>query len=83
MINRYPEIGDDAFVTVILTDNDAGGSISMLIVFELHAVAVDNDKFQKAFQYLEDCFYQQHFARSGRFFCPNHILFSSSHYSFT
>ena len=46
MINRYPEIGDDAFVTVILTDNDAGGSMSMLIVFELHVVAVDNDKFQ-------------------------------------
>ena len=46
MINRYHEIGDNAFVTVILTDNNAGGSISMLIVFELQAIAVDNDKFK-------------------------------------
>ena len=39
-INRYPEIGDDA---VAGTDNDAGGSISMSMVFELHATAVDDE----------------------------------------
>ena len=39
-INRYPEIGDD---TVVGTDNDPGGSISMSIIFELHAVAVDDE----------------------------------------
>ena len=83
MINRYHEIGDNAFVTVILTDNNAGGSISMLIVFELQAIAVDNDKFKSVLWYLEDCFYQQRSARSGQFCCPNHILFSSSHVSFT
>ena len=40
-INRYPKIGDDA---VIGTDNDAGGSISMSMIFELHAIAVDDEK---------------------------------------
>ena len=40
LINRYPEIDDDAVVA--LTDNDAGGSISMSMTFELHAVAVDD-----------------------------------------
>ena len=40
-INRYPKIGDDDVVT--LTDNDVGGSISMSMVFELHAAAVDDD----------------------------------------
>ena len=40
LIDRYPEIGDDA---VTLTDNDAGGSISMTMIFELHAVAVDDE----------------------------------------
>ena len=39
-INRYPEIGDD---TVVGIDNDPGGSISMSIIFELHAVAVDDE----------------------------------------
>ena len=38
-INRYPEISDDA---VVGGDNDAGGSISMSMIFELHAVAVDD-----------------------------------------
>ena len=36
LINRYPEICDDA---VVGTD----GSISVSMIFELHAVAVDND----------------------------------------
>ena len=40
LIDRYPEIGDDA---VILTDNDADGSNSMTMIFELHAVAVDDE----------------------------------------
>ena len=40
-INQYPEIGDDAAVTLI--DNDVGGSISGSMIFELHAVAVDDD----------------------------------------
>ena len=40
-INQYPEIGDDAAVTLI--DNDVGGSISRSMIFELHAVAVDDD----------------------------------------
>ena len=39
-INRYPEIGGDV---VTLTDNNAGGSISLSMIFELHAVAVDDD----------------------------------------
>ena len=39
-INRYPEIVDD---TVVGTDNGAGGSISMSMIFELHAVAADDD----------------------------------------
>ena len=38
-INRYPEIGDDNDAG----DNDAGGSISMSMVFELHATAVDDE----------------------------------------
>ena len=38
-MNRYPEISDDA---VTLTDNDAGGSISISMIFELVAVAVDD-----------------------------------------
>ena len=37
-INRYPEIGDDG---VAGTDNDASGSISMSMIFELQAVAED------------------------------------------
>ena len=36
------KIGDGA---VTLTNNDAGGSISMLMIFELHAVAVDDVAF--------------------------------------
>ena len=40
LVNKYPEIGDD---TVTLADNEAGGSISMSMIFELHAVAVDDD----------------------------------------
>ena len=39
-INRYPEIGDNV---VTLTDNDAGESILMSMIFEMHAVAVDDD----------------------------------------
>ena len=39
-INRYPEFGDDS---VTLTDNDAGGSLSMSMIFDLDAVAVDDD----------------------------------------
>ena len=38
-INRYPEIGDNV---VTLTDNDAGESILMSMIFEIHAVAVDD-----------------------------------------
>ena len=33
-INQYPELGDDAVVTLI--DNDVGGSISGSMIFELH-----------------------------------------------
>ena len=40
LINQYPEIGDDVIVT--LTDNNAGGSISLSMIFELHAVVVDD-----------------------------------------
>ena len=40
-INRYPEIGDDA---VVGTDNTGGRSISMSVIFELHAIAVHDDK---------------------------------------
>ena len=40
LIDQYPEIGDDA---VPLTDNDAGGSTSMSLIYELHAVAVDDE----------------------------------------
>ena len=40
-INRYPQIGVDA--VTLLTDNDAGRSISMSMIFELNAVAVDDD----------------------------------------
>ena len=40
LINRYHEIGDDA---VVGTDNDAGASMSMSMIFELHAVAVDDE----------------------------------------
>ena len=39
-INRYPEIGDDS---VTLTDNDAGWSLSISMIFDLDAVAVDDD----------------------------------------
>ena len=39
-VDRNPKIGDDV---VTLTDNDAGGSISISMIFELHAVAVDDD----------------------------------------
>ena len=39
-INRYPEIGDNA---VAGTNNDAGGSISMSMDFELHAAVVDDE----------------------------------------
>ena len=52
LIDRYPEIGNDA---VTLTDNDAGGSISM--VFELHAVAVDDEyNFSRYFSILKIVF---------------------------
>ena len=40
LINRYPEIGDDA---VVGTDNDAGRSISMSMIFELHTVAAADE----------------------------------------
>ena len=40
-INQYPELADDAVVTLI--DSDVGGSISGSMIFELHAVAVDDD----------------------------------------
>ena len=40
LIDRNPEIGDDA---VTLTDNDAGGSISITMIFELHAIAIDDE----------------------------------------
>ena len=40
LIDRYPETGDDAFT---LTDNDTSGSISMTMIFELHAVALDDE----------------------------------------
>ena len=41
LIDRYPEIGKDA---VTLTDDNARGSvISMAMIFELHAVAVDDE----------------------------------------
>ena len=40
LINRYLEIGDD---TVVCADNDAGGFISMSMIFELHPNAVDDD----------------------------------------
>ena len=40
LIDRCPENGDDP---VTLTDNDAGGSISMTMIFELHAVVVDDE----------------------------------------
>ena len=39
-VNRYPEIGGDV---VTITDNNAGGSISLSMIFELHAVAVAVD----------------------------------------
>ena len=54
LINRYPEIGDDA---VTLTDNDVGGSISMTIIFEFHAVAFDDEyNFSKYFSILKILF---------------------------
>ena len=40
LINWYPEIGDDA---VVGADNDAGGSIWMSMIFELHVAAVGDD----------------------------------------
>ena len=40
LIDRCPENGDDA---VTLTDNDAGGSISMTMIFELHVVVIDDE----------------------------------------
>ena len=40
LIDRYLEIGDDA---VTLTNNDAGRSISITMIFELHATAIDDD----------------------------------------
>ena len=50
------EIGDDA---VVGTNNDAGGSISVSIILELHTVAVDGTISVDS-QYLKDCFYCQH-----------------------
>ena len=40
LIDQYAEIGDDAFT---LTDNDAVGSISMTMIFELHTNTVDDE----------------------------------------
>ena len=54
LINRYPEIGDDA---VTLTDNDLGGSISMTMIFELHAAAFDDEyNFSRYFSILKNLF---------------------------
>ena len=54
LIDRYTEIGDDA---VTLTDNDAGGSISMSMFFELHVVAVDDEyNFIRNFSILKTVF---------------------------
>ena len=51
LIGQYPEIGDDA---VTLTENDAGGSISMTMIFELHAVAFDDEyNFSRYFSILK------------------------------
>ena len=43
-INRYPEIGDDA---VTGRDNDAGGSISISMIFELDTVASHDDRISE------------------------------------
>ena len=40
LIDWYPLITDDA---VALVDNDSGGSISVIMVFVLHPVAVDDE----------------------------------------
>ena len=58
LIDRCPENGDDP---VTLTDNDAGGSISMTMIFELHAVAVDDEyNFSRYVSVLKIFIYQQH-----------------------
>ena len=59
-INRYPETGDDA---VTLTDNDAGRSISMSMIFEL---------FYQQHSALADQFYCSHHI----FFCYFHDIFA-------
>ena len=38
LLDRYHEIGNDA-----VTHTDTDGSISMTIIFQLHAVAVDDE----------------------------------------
>ena len=50
LIDRYLGIGDDA---VTLTNNDAGRSISMTMIFELHATAIDDEyNFSRYFSVL-------------------------------
>ena len=54
LTDRCPENGDDASA---LIDNDAGGSISMTMITELHAVAVyDEYNFIRYFSILKIVF---------------------------
>ena len=54
LTDRCPENGDDASA---LIDNDAGGSISMTMIIELHAVAVyDEYNFSRYFSILKILF---------------------------
>ena len=54
LTDRCPENGDDART---LIHNDAGGSISMTMIIELHAVAVyDEYNFSRYFSILKIVF---------------------------
>ena len=70
-INQYPEIGDDA---VVGTDNDAGGTISMSMNFELHAVAVDDDIFSVDTSVSWRLFLLTKFCTCRSVYCSHHIL---------
>ena len=51
----------------------------MRMIFELHAVAVDDEyNFSRYFS-IFSIFYQKHSAPADWFYCPHHILSSTSH----